>query len=367
VYWNPTKKLKLVFAGAHGQVIQKKEGQKEYPYKNKWGQCDFPVAQYDATPYKKGIHALSYIGVAKDVTRQKAKQFNTILPYFERVNNQILAITGAVSAEDMANQISDAMEMQAQGMQGLLNISDPQSRVIPVYPQYITQAFERISVIFDNELAKRLGFALNVQEKQVQGGVPTATQILEQKEVHAKAIANLNKINVDYYTRLSDITLNYARVIYKGSKEAAPLTVGGETYQTDMNALIEQIKDYRGGWVIDTSVQLQLTRNDKVTILEQFTNRLVGILQVPITSLAESKLIQDALWANIKLLGFDEYFQKTELTDFFQAIVERNSQAREAEAAGAAQPNGENTPTPGGTPGLQEAAGEAGAVAPQPL
>ena len=374
VFWNKVKKIRCVIAGGCGQEIQKKKGQKEYPYKNNYGECDFPVLQYDASVDKYGVHALSYIGVGKDITRQKRKQFNTILPYFERVNNQVLAVMGASSADDLANQMNDAMEMQAQGMQGLLSINDPQARVTPVYPQDVTSAFERIGIIFDNELAKRLGFDLGVQEKQVSGGQPTATQIIERAKVHAKAIANLNKINVDFHTRLSDIVLNYSRILYSDSDEPANLSAGDEDLSVTLGDYVTIVEDFRGGWTVDTSVELQLTRNEKITIMGEFTNEIAGLLQLPAMSVEEVKLIQDLLWARIKLLGLDEYIQKAEINAFFQAIIKRNSAQMQAEQAAAqGQGQGGGQPQGGGAQGdalamqdVQDQAAAMGADAPQP-
>ena len=360
-----TKAIQLVFAGGDAALLQVTEGVKQYPCKNKWGAPDSPLVQFNATAYKDGIHRSSFIGVGKDITRQQTKQWNTMLPHFERVNSPILAAMGAVSPEEFADSVADAMAAQEQGLLGVVSMPDPQSRIETIFPQDISAAFERIQTMFDNALAKRLGLVLSVQEKQVSGENPTATQIIEQKTVHAKAIANLNKLNIKFFSRINTIILSYGKILLKGSKEEFSIMMQDTAIKLTGTQLVDLIKDWRGSWVIDTAVEIQLTKNEKIQVLSEFTQELTGYTQLTIMSEAEIKPIRDAVWAKISLLHFNEYFQSNEISEFFSSIATKNQQMAQQEQAAAQQSAGgqQAIPTEQTT---QDQAAKLGAEAVQP-
>ncbi len=366
-----TKAMEVVFAGGDAQLMRKLEGVKKFPCKDKYGAPKSPLCQFNATAYKDGIHRSSFIGVAKDITRQQVKQWNSMLPHFERVNSPILAAMGAVAPEEFADNIAAAMEAQRQGLMGMVTLPDPQSRIDTIAPPDSSAAFERIMMMFDNALAKRLGLVLSVQEKQVSGENPTATQIIEQKTVHAKAIANLNKLNIKFFANVADVTVNYGRVLLKGSKEKFRVMLDSDAVELIGTDLVEVMKGWRGGWDVDTSIEIQLTKNEKVQVLTEFTKELTGYTQLLIMSEAEIKPIKDAVWAKITLLNFNEFFQSNEISEFFTSIATKNQQAQEQEqAAQAAQANQGGASQPAGSPpgetGVQDQAAALGAEAPQP-
>ncbi len=367
-FYNKVTKTYLVFAGQDGQLLIKKEGDK-YPCKDKYGQADIPVVQYNATPYRKGIHCSSYIGVAKDIVVNRTKQWNTMLPHFERVNSPILAVMGAISPQQLADDLSDAIEAQAVGQSGILPLADPQARVETIFPQDISAAFERIMAMFDNELAKRLGLNLSAQEKQVSGSNPTATQVIEQSKIHAKAIANLNKINTLFYKRTYDIIVNYGRVLLKGSEEEFSIAIADIPVKATGNDLVELIKEWRGSWIIDTSVELQLDRNEKIAVITEQIGELTGMIQLTIMSEDEIKPIRDLTWAKITSLKLNDFIQRAEFDAFFTAIATRNQKQQEIDIAMQNQSTtgGQGAPAPTGEgesmPETQRQAARLGATA----
>jgi len=191
--------------------------------------------------------------------------------------------------------------------------------------------------------------------------------------VHAKSIANLNKLNIKFFTNVADVIVNYGKVLLKGSKEEFTIMLDNDAVKITGTDLVEITKKWRGSWVIDTSVEIQLTKNEKVQVLTEFTRELTGYTQLTIMSEAEIKPIRDAVWAKITLLNFNEFFQATEISEFFSSIATKNQQAQEQAAAEAAQANqGGAGPDSGAAgpiprdPGVQDQAAALGADAVQP-
>lgn len=383
-FWNKATQVRIVFAGMNGEVVQMLEGD-DYPLFNRFGQAELPVAQLDATPFKFNGYALSYIDVAKDITEQKKRQFNQVLPYFDRVSNQLLAITGITPLEDIAAQIQDAEEYQAQGMVPFLSLTDPNAKVTPVFPSDITAPLERIRNIFTDELGDRLGLDLRINREASGAGVPTATQIDQRKATHVRAISNINNINIDnFYKRLSHLTLDYARALWDDTDDRKiVINKGGQSeYILPLGEAIQVTKDWKGDFEVDTSVESNLNRNEQIIVVQEIKQNFLKDLQIPALSEAEIKPLADTMKAHIKLVGMDKYYQDNEVDAFYSAIIERGRAQKEQEAmmAQLSQKNLPTTPKQGkdeplfegrkgatrSTPSTQVAAANMGAMAPQP-
>lgn len=372
-FWDKSGK-RCVIAGIDGQEIITQEGD-EYPYFDEYGQPGIPIEQIDATAIKYHLYAMSYVDAAKDVTEQCKRQFNQVLPYFDRVSNQLLAITGVTPLEDIASQINEAEDYQEQGMIPFLSFSDPQARVTPVFPSDITAPLERIRSIFADELGDRLGLDLRIQEKAEGSGVPTATQIVERAKTHSKAVGNINKINVPFYSNICKITLNYARSIWdnKDDRSVVVKTAGESEYQLPLSDALEATKNWRGEFAVDTTVEIELTRNEQVIVIQEIKANFVKDLQIPALSEPEIKPLADAMKAHIKLVGMDKYFQDSEVDAFYMGIIQRGQAQMQAEIEQKQQEamqeeefamrKGATRSTPEG----QRAAAQQGANAPQPV
>ena len=369
--WHKTKAFRLVIAGGDSKVIFKVKGKNKFPYKDHFGRPALPLEQLDATAYKRNLYSASYIDVAKDITQQKRRQFNQILPYFDRVSNQLLAVTGVTPLEDIASQISEAEAYQEQGMIPMLTLSDPQARIIPIFPDDITAPMERMNGLFTEELSNRLGLDLRIQERQEASGTPTATQVIERSRVHSKAVANINRINVQFYQNTSQMALNYARTTFanKDNRKVSVDSGSDNEFSLTVTEAIEATKKWRGRWFVDTTIDIDLTRNEQVSLLSEVKNDFVNDMQLPITSESEVAPLKDSMMAKVRLLKFDKVHQDAEIEAFYAGLVQRGQaqlqQAQEqaqAEQQQQQQKKGANS----NTPATQEQAAERGANSPQP-
>ncbi len=324
--WHKSTNTYLVFAGENGDVLQNEK----IPYKDSFGMPDIPVFQYDATVYKDWIYAASYTGVAKDIAREDMDVTASILPQIRMTATPLLAGYGVINPKQLEDDIADALAKQEQGLTGLISMADTSARISPLLPGDITAPIERISTLFDNKLAKRLGLSLNSQEKQVNGGMPTATQIIQQAEDHAKAIANQNKINAEtFYAEIYNCIINYARILFKGDKGEYKMPIGTGIYKVEGKDLYELIKSWRGEWIVDTSVDIQLTQNQKVVVMDDLMKGFIEMTQMPFMSTEEIKPIKDILLAKIQTRKLDSVLQREDIDKYFEAIINKNAQQQE--------------------------------------
>lgn len=379
-YWNKIEGVRLVIAGSNCRVIQELTGD-DYPYLDEFGQEDIPIAQLNATGFEYGGYALSFLDVMKDITEQKRRQFNQILPYFDRVSNQLLAITGVTPLEDIASQIQEAEEYQLQGMVPFLSLSDPQARITPVFPSDLTAPMERMRNVFIEELSDRLGLNLRAQQQQSGSAVPTATQVVDQRTVHAKSIANINILNKPFYSRIHQVTINYARRLWDEDDERiVPVNQGSESeYMLPLGQAIKATDGWSGEFIVDTTVELDLTRNEEVIVIQEIKQSFLKDMQIQAFSPAEVKPLIDTMKAHIKLVGMDKYYQDAEVDAFYDAIIQKSimiqqqAEAEEQAKQQQQQGGGEGEMFEGrkgatrSTPQPQRQAAKQGANAPQPV
>jgi len=212
---------------------------------------------------------------------------------------------------------------------------------------------------------------LRIQEKTSGSGTPTATQIVERAKTHNKAIANINNINIPFYQRMHMITFNYAVSLWdRDDKDKVVVNQGTNSeYILPMGEAIEAVANWKGGFDVDTTVELDLTRNEQVIVIQEIKRNFVQDLSIPALSEAEIRPLADTMKAHIKLVGMDKYFQDSEVDAFYQGIIERG-QAQLAQQQQQQQPQEEmfedRKGATRGTPENQRAAANAGANAPQP-
>jgi superfamily II DNA helicase RecQ len=87
---------------------------------------------------------------------------------------------------------------------------------------------------------------------------------------------------------------------------------------------LKAVDGWDGEFIVDTAVELELTRNEEVVVIQEVKQSLMRDLQIQVMSPAEIRPLIDATKAHIKLVGMDKYFQDSEIDAFYEAIIQKN-------------------------------------------